>query len=177
MKNLMYLKNDFVSKESFSRENSQMGLRQYLSSRVRNFLSRGAKFSCVRHFFRTNSSLRDTLFSYHSIVFYLDQSWSILFYVLVHLTMIHNLNLTLTFFWLKKTFITFLMTNRIRILNFLWLCETVLKSHSTDTKTSHYLHFDWIDFRVKEIMGCKTSYYWRSILSRMFVLLGVELLK
>ena len=43
MKNLMYLKNDFVSKESFSRENSQMGLRQYLSSRVRKFLSRGAK--------------------------------------------------------------------------------------------------------------------------------------
>ncbi len=43
MKNLMYLKNDFVSKESFSRENSQMGLRQYLSSRVGKFLSRGAK--------------------------------------------------------------------------------------------------------------------------------------
>ena len=29
MKNLMYLKNDFVSKESFSRENPQMGLRQF----------------------------------------------------------------------------------------------------------------------------------------------------
>jgi len=43
MKNLMYLKNDFVSKEAFSRENSQMGLRQFLSSRVRKFLSRGAK--------------------------------------------------------------------------------------------------------------------------------------
>ena len=52
MKNLMYLKNDFVSKESFSRENSQMGLRQYLSSRVRKFLSRGGKNSCVRHFSR-----------------------------------------------------------------------------------------------------------------------------
>ena len=43
MKNLMYLKNDFVSKEYFSRENSQMGLRQFLSSRVRKILSRGAK--------------------------------------------------------------------------------------------------------------------------------------
>ena len=42
MKNLMYLKNDFVSKEYFSRENSQMGLQQYLSSRVQKFLSRGA---------------------------------------------------------------------------------------------------------------------------------------
>ena len=41
MKNLMYLKNDFVSKEAFSRENSQMGLRQFLSSCVRKILSKG----------------------------------------------------------------------------------------------------------------------------------------
>ena len=51
MKNLMYLKNDFVSKESFSRENSQMGLRQYLSSRVRKFISRGAKILAFDIFF------------------------------------------------------------------------------------------------------------------------------
>ena len=43
MKNLMYLKNDFVSKEAFSRENSQMGLRQFLSSCVRKILLRGAE--------------------------------------------------------------------------------------------------------------------------------------
>ena len=51
MKKVMYLKNDFVSKKAFSRENSQMGLRQFLSSRVRKILSRGGKNSCVRHFF------------------------------------------------------------------------------------------------------------------------------
>ena len=43
MKNLMYLKNDFASKKAFLRENSHMGLRQFLSSRVRKILSRGAK--------------------------------------------------------------------------------------------------------------------------------------
>ena len=51
MKNLMYSKNDFISKESFSKENSQMGLRQYLSSRVRKFLSRGAKILVFDIFF------------------------------------------------------------------------------------------------------------------------------
>ena len=55
MKNLMYLKNDFVSKESFSRENSQMGLRQYLSSRVRKFLWRGAKILAFHIFFSRNA--------------------------------------------------------------------------------------------------------------------------
>ncbi len=49
--NLMYLNNDFVSKEAFSKENSQMGLRQFLSSLVRKILSKGGKNSCVRHFF------------------------------------------------------------------------------------------------------------------------------
>ena len=43
MKNLMHLKNDFVSNESFSRLNSPMELRQNLSSHVQKFLSRGAK--------------------------------------------------------------------------------------------------------------------------------------
>ena len=52
MKNLMYLKNDFVSKEYFSRENSQMGLQQYLSSRVRKILTRGAKILAFKQFFR-----------------------------------------------------------------------------------------------------------------------------
>ncbi len=51
MKNLMYFKNDFVSKEAFSRENSQMGLRQFLASRVRNFLLRGAKILAFDIFF------------------------------------------------------------------------------------------------------------------------------
>ena len=51
MKNLMYLKNDFESKESFSRENSQMGLQQYLSSRVRKLLSKGAKILAINIFF------------------------------------------------------------------------------------------------------------------------------
>ena len=38
MKNLMYLKNDFVSKEAFSRENSQMGFQQFfIESRSKNF--------------------------------------------------------------------------------------------------------------------------------------------
>ena len=44
MKNLMYLKNDFVSKESCSRENSQMGLQKILLSRVRKILTRGKFF-------------------------------------------------------------------------------------------------------------------------------------
>ena len=52
MKNLMYLKNDFVSKEYFSRENSQMGLQQYLSSRVRKLLLRGAKILAINIFSR-----------------------------------------------------------------------------------------------------------------------------
>ena len=51
MKNLIYVKNDFVSKEAFYRENSQMGLRQFLSSRVRKFLSRGAKILAFDIFF------------------------------------------------------------------------------------------------------------------------------
>ena len=52
MKNLMYLKNDFVSKESFSRENSQMVLRQnFIESRSKIFIE-GGKNSCGRHFFR-----------------------------------------------------------------------------------------------------------------------------
>ena len=51
MKSLMYLKNDFVSKEAFSRENSQMWLRQFSSSRVRKILSRGAKILAFNIFF------------------------------------------------------------------------------------------------------------------------------
>ena len=47
----MYSKNDFVSKDSFSRENSQMGLQQYLSSRVRKLLSKGAKILAINIFF------------------------------------------------------------------------------------------------------------------------------
>ena len=43
MKNLIYSKNDLVSKEAFSRKNSQMGLQKFLLSRVRKFLSRGIK--------------------------------------------------------------------------------------------------------------------------------------
>ena len=35
MKNLIYSKNDLVSKEAFSRENSQMGFRKFLLCRVR----------------------------------------------------------------------------------------------------------------------------------------------
>ena len=52
IKNLMCLKNDFVSKESFSQENSQMGLRQYISSRIQKILSRGAKILAFEQFFR-----------------------------------------------------------------------------------------------------------------------------
>ena len=52
MKNLMYLKNDFVSKKAFLRENSQIGLRQFLSSRVQKILSRGAKILLSTFFSR-----------------------------------------------------------------------------------------------------------------------------
>ena len=44
MKNLMYLKNDIVSKESFSRENSQMGLRHIYRVAFENFYRGGQKF-------------------------------------------------------------------------------------------------------------------------------------
>lgn len=49
MKNLIYVKNDFVSKEA--RENSQMGFGKFLSRGIRNLLSRATKISCVLHFF------------------------------------------------------------------------------------------------------------------------------
>ena len=43
MINLIYLKNDLVSKGAYSSETSQMGLSKILSSRVRKLLSRGTK--------------------------------------------------------------------------------------------------------------------------------------
>ena len=130
------------------------------------------------YFLWAQFQFRGHAFSYYFIVIYLDQSRSILIYVLVHLTMIHNLNLNLTFFLLKKKHsLPFWWQIELESLTFCDLCNCFQITHSTDTITSHCLHFNWIDFRVKEIMGCKTSYYWRSILSRMFVLLGVELLK
>ena len=52
MKNLMYLKNDFLFKESFSRENSQMGLRKFLSSGVQTFLLRETKILAFDIFVR-----------------------------------------------------------------------------------------------------------------------------
>jgi len=51
MKNLIYVKNDFVSKEAFARENSQMGFGKFLSRGIRNLLSRATKISCLLHFF------------------------------------------------------------------------------------------------------------------------------
>ena len=52
MKNLMYLKKDFVSKESFSRENYQMGLRQNLSSPFEIFYRGGLKLLRSTFFLR-----------------------------------------------------------------------------------------------------------------------------
>ena len=50
----MYLKNDFVSKESFLRDNYQIGLRAstiFIDSRSKFFIE-GGKNSCIQHFFR-----------------------------------------------------------------------------------------------------------------------------
>ena len=44
MKSLMYLKNDFVSKEAFSRDNSQIGLRKIYRVGFENFYRGGPKF-------------------------------------------------------------------------------------------------------------------------------------
>ena len=50
MKNLMYLKNDFVSKKAFLRENSQIGLRQFLLSHIQKKVIEGGKNSRVDNF-------------------------------------------------------------------------------------------------------------------------------
>ena len=52
MKSLMYLKNDFVPKESFSRENFPNGASTiFIESRSKIFIE-GGKHYCLRHFFR-----------------------------------------------------------------------------------------------------------------------------
>ena len=51
MKNLIYSKNVLVSKEAFSRENSQMGFRTFLLCRVRKLKSRGIKILAIDFFF------------------------------------------------------------------------------------------------------------------------------
>ena len=52
MKNLMYIKHYLVSKEAFTRENSQMGFRKFILSGFRKILSKGAKILAFDIFFR-----------------------------------------------------------------------------------------------------------------------------
>ena len=52
VKNLTYLKNNFVSKESFSRENALDGASTIFIESRSKIVIEGGQNSCVRHFFR-----------------------------------------------------------------------------------------------------------------------------